>query len=248
MTVATLAHPFAETDASLATTPATSRAGGAALLIATALLSFAPIAILGPAIGWPASLGAPAAQQLAGIRAAPGAVAAGYGVYLLYSILVLPVMVLVARRVFGTLAHPLAQLVIGFAALSVLARSIGILRWLTVMPQLAASHAAADPVGRPSIELVFKALNSYGGGIGELLGVGVFMALSLGLAMAAALAHRSVPAWLGGLGLVCAALLAGMLLPAVGIAVKIPVAVAASLLSVWMLAFGVWTITGKRTG
>ena len=29
----------------------------AALLITTALLSFAPIAILGPAIGWPASLG-----------------------------------------------------------------------------------------------------------------------------------------------------------------------------------------------
>ncbi len=61
------------------------------LLIADALLSFAPVAILGAAIGWPASLDEPAAEQLAAIAAAPGGVAFGYGVYLLYSILVAPV-------------------------------------------------------------------------------------------------------------------------------------------------------------
>ena len=222
-----------------------NRFTGAAVVIGTALLSFAPIGVLGPAIGWPASLGAPAAQQLAGILGAPGAVAGGYGLYLLYSLLVLPAMVLVARRVFGSLAHPLAQLVVAFAAISVLARTIGILRWLTVMPQLAAAHSAADGSGRATIEVLFRALTTYGGGIGELLGVGLFMAISMGLAMGGALARRSLPAWLAGLGLVSAALLLAMFLPAVGVAVKVPVAIAASLVSVWMLAFGLWIAFAK---
>ena len=48
------------------------------LLIAAAILSFLPIAILGPAIGWPASLRAPAAVQLAAIAGEPAAVALAY--------------------------------------------------------------------------------------------------------------------------------------------------------------------------
>ena len=84
------------------------------LLIAADILSFLPIAILGPAIGWPASLRAPAA------------VALGYSFYPLYSVLVLPVMVLLAWRICGNLARPIAVMVVAFAALSVLARSIGI--------------------------------------------------------------------------------------------------------------------------
>ena len=242
MTAITLPVPAAATAA--AEQP--SRIAGAALLTVTALLSFAPIAILGPAIGWPASLRAPAAQQLAALLEAPGAVAAGYGVYLLYSILVLPVMLVVARRVFGTLAHPLAQLVVAFAALSVLARSIGILRWLTVMPQMAGAHASADPAGRQAIELVFRSLNTYGGGIGELLGVALFMSAAMAIAMGAGIARRSLPVWLGALGLVSAGLLLGLFLPAVGVAVQVPIAAAASLVSVWMLAFGVWVAIGKR--
>jgi hypothetical protein len=223
------------------------RIGEAALLIGTSLLSFAPIAILGPAIGWPASLRAPAADQLAAILNAPGAVAAGYSVYLLYSILVLPVMVLVARRVFGGLAHPLAQMVVAFAAISVLARSIGIARWLTVMPQLASAHAGADAAGQQTIQTVFRALTIYGGGIGELLGVALFMAIAVGIAMVAALARKTLPLWLSGLGLVSAALLFGMFLPAAGVALQVPVAAAATMVSVWMLAFGIWIASRKRS-
>ena len=223
-----------------------SRLPDASLLIGTAVLSFVPIAILGPAIGWPASLRAPAAEQLAAILKAQEAVAAGYGVYLLFSVLVLPVMLVVARRVFGSLAHPMAQLVVAFAALSVLARSIGILRWLTVMPQLATAHASAAQ-GQATIQTVFRAVTVWGGGIGELLGVALFMAASLGLAMAGALRLRSTPAWLSVLGLISAALLFGMFLPTLGIAFNVPIAVSASLVSVWMLAFGVWAAFSKRT-
>lgn len=209
-------------------------------LIFMSVLSFAPMVILGPAIGWPASLRNPAADQLGAIARAPQAVALGYGVYLLYSVLVLPVMVLIARRIYGTLASAGAVMVVGFAVISVLARSVGILRWLTVMPELAQQHAKGTEAQRSAIELVFQAVTVWGGGIGELLGVSLFMALSVGIAMVGAWSRSSMPRWLAALGMVSALLLFAMLLPALGIAVKVPVAVAVSVLTVWMLAVGIW--------
>ncbi len=209
------------------------------LLIIAAVLSFLPIAILGPAIGWPASLRSPAAQQLAAIAGAPAAVALGYAVYLLYSVLILPVMVLLTWRCSGSLARPLAVMVVAFAAVSVLARSIGILRWLTVMPAMAQQHSAADPTGKQILETIFSALTTYGGGIGELLGVSLFMALSLGLAMQAAWKGRTLPRWLAGFGIVTALLLFALFLPTIGIAIHMPIAVAATVLAIWMFAAGI---------
>ncbi len=243
MTTSTLVYPAPESVA-LGLAP---RLLTAALFIATAVLSFLPIAILGPAIGWPASLRAPAAEQLASIAAAPGAVAAGYGVYLLYSVLVLPVMVLLAQRVCGRLWRPVAAVVVGFAVLSVLARSIGILRWLTVMPALARQHAGESPAMRQTIESIFSAMNTYGGGIGELLGVSLFMGLSLGLAMLAALAYQTLPRWLCVFGLLSAAMLLSLFLPALGITLHLPIALAATTLSVWMVAAGVVLGFGPRS-
>ena len=93
---------------------------------------------------------------------------------------------------------------------------------------------------------MFRAVTVWGGGIGELLGVALFMAVSVGIAMAGALRLRSTPAWLSGLGLVSAALLFGMFPPTVGITFNVPIAVSASLVSVWILAFGVWAAVSKR--
>jgi len=221
------------------TEPARPRARAlGALLIVDALLSFAPVAILAPAIGWPASLGRPAAEQLAAIAAAPGAVSTGYGLYLLYSILVAPVMIALAMRLKGGLASPLGMTVAAFATLSTLARAIGILRWLTVMPALAAAHAAADPAARAQIELVFNAVTTYGGGIGEVLGVSLFMALAVGALCIGALAGGGLPRWLASFGLVAALGLAALALPVFGGPAIMPVAAAVSLLSIWMLAAG----------
>ena len=223
----------------------TSHRGLGALLIADALLSFAPVAILGAAIGWPASLDNPAADQLRAIAAAPGGVALGYAVYLLYSLLVAPVMIGLAARTFGGLQHPLAATVAAFGALSALARCIGILRWLTVMPLLATAHASADPAAQAQIELVFTAVTEYGGGIGELLGVSLFMAASVGLLSVASWWRGGLPRWLAGLGVVSAGLLAGLALPMLRLDVQVPVALAVSVLSLWMLAAGVWCL--RRT-
>lgn len=209
------------------------------LLIAAAVLSFLPIAILGPAIGWPASLRSPAAQQLIAIAGAPAAVAFGYAVYLLYSVLILPVMTLLAWRTCGSLAKPIAVMVVTFAAVSTLARSIGILRWLTAMPAMAQQHAAADPAGKQVLEAIFTTVTAYGGGIGELLGVSLFMALSLGLAMVAAWTGKTLPRWLAAFGMISALLLFALFLPAIGIAIQVTIAVAATVLAVWMVVAGI---------
>ena len=224
----------------------------AALLITTALLSFAPIAILGSAIGWPASLGNPAAMQLAAIGRAPGAVQLGYGVYLLYSILIAPVMILLCARAFkrdlkpSGFAQPLVIMVVVFASLSALARSVGILRWLSVMPELSLAHAAADLATKQSIELVFKGLHVYGGAIGELLGVSLFMAAAVGLFVIAAWREAAQPKPLLLLGALSAALLLALFMPAVGIRTGVPVAAAVTSLSVWMLATGGWLLWASR--
>lgn len=207
-------------------------------LMAEGALALAPLAILGPAIGWPASLDAPAAQQLAAIHAAPGALQAGYGLYLLYSLLIAPLMIVLAARQFGGLHRPLAATVAALGVLSALARAIGILRWLTVMPELATAHASAEPASRAVIEQVFAATTAYGGGIGELLGVSLLMAMSLGLYTGASLVLRLGATWLNTLGLIAALLLAGLALPAFGGPDRVPVAAAVSVLSVWMWAAG----------
>lgn len=238
----TLTVPLAH---AASTPPAAPRARGlGVLLIAEGLLALAPMAVLGPAIGWPASLDRPAAEQLSAIAAAPGAVQAGYGLYLLYSVLVAPVLIALAARVFGDLRHPLAAVVAAFAALSVLARSFGILRWLTVMPELARGHAGADPATRTQIERLFDALNAYGGGIGELLGVSIFMALALGTLAVGALQRGGLPTWIAASGLVAALALAALALPAFGGPDLMPMAVAVSLLSLWMIAAGLRCVWG----
>jgi hypothetical protein len=238
----TMTLPPTHTPAHASSALSPSARGLGLLLIAEALLSFAPVVILGAAIGWPASLDKPAAEQLAAIGANADAVALGYGVYLLYSILVAPVMIGVAARCFGGLHRPLAMTVAAFGALSALARSIGILRWLTVMPALATAHAAGDPAARTQIELVFNAVNDFGGGIGEILGVSLFMALSLGTLCVAALARGGLPKWLAVLGVVSAAMLAALALPALRIDLQMPVAAAVSVLSLWMLCSGAWIL------
>ena len=214
----------------------------AALLVVEALLAFAPVVVLGPAFGWPKSLRDPAGTQLLAIGAQPAALSLGYSLYLLYSILVAPMLIGLAGTLFGGLARTVAAMVAAFAALSALARAIGILRWLTVMPALARSYATADAAGRVRIELVFDAITLYGGGIGEVLGVSLFMALALGLLCAAAWRSRAMPAWLAGAGIVAAVLLAAIAAPTLGQPISPPIAAATSMLSIWMLAAGVWVV------
>jgi hypothetical protein len=206
------------------------------LLLSQALLLFVPLAVLGAAIGWPGSLRSAPADLFPRLLAHANEVRLGYGVYLLYSLLFGVTGVLLVRRLDlgGSATGQLAQVAAGASAL---ARSLGILRWLTAMPVLAQAHAdATSDTARQNIEIAYRALNAWGGGIGEALGVSLFAALWLGLVNAGAFERRTLPRPVAVAGLVTTALLLLPSLGLFGIEVGPLLTVAGVALQLWFLA------------
>ncbi|MEO3977818.1 DUF4386 family protein [Streptomyces sp. CAU 1734] len=214
-----------------------ARRVAAALLAVEGLLIIVPALVLGSAIGWPASLDDPAAVALPRLLEQEGAVRAGYAVYLVYSVLFLPVAVWTTRALTGGADTALSRVAIGFAIASALARTIGISRWLLAMPGLAEAHAgASDASVREAVAVQYELLNDFGGGIGEVLGVSLFAAGWLLCTSVAALragpAHR--PLLIAGFPVA-----AGLALPLVEIAgadAGAATSIGTSLLHLWFLA------------
>lgn len=195
-------------------------------------LMFVPVAVLGAAIDWPASLDEPAAVMMPLLRENAFAVQVGYLVYLAYSILFFPAIALLGRLAGDS---PLVRVAIVIAAVSTLARGIGILRWLTVLPELAASGSSPE---------LFDAINSYGGAIGELLGVSLFGAAAIALT-AVGLRHV-LPRWVTVSGVLVAA---GLLLPwleVVGIDLGPIISISVAGVQLWFLAVGVLLVVRAR--
>jgi hypothetical protein len=215
----------------------------AALLAVEGLLLLVPVVVLGTAVGWPASLGDPAGTVLPRLLENEGAVRLGYLAYLAYSVLFLPVAVWTTRVLTGGYDGPLARLAVGFAVASTLARSIGILRWLTVMPVL----AQAQPGAPEAVALQYDALDAYGGGIGELLGVSLFAATWLGCTLVAARRAGVAPGWLLLAGGVTALALALPLVELAGIDPGALTTVGTSLLQLWFLAAAAVLARRSRT-
>ena len=59
-------------------------------------------------------------------------------------------------------------------------------------------HRAADADGRAAIAVVYQAFNAYAGGVGELLGVGLFAGALDAAAVGRAAAQRGARAGLAG--------------------------------------------------
>lgn len=197
----------------------------AVVAIIFGLLMFVPAIVLGAAINWPASLSEPGSVMMPLLVQNAAAVQAGYLVYLVYSLLFLPAIVLLGRVAGDSW---LVRVAIAAAAVSALARAIGIVRWLTVLPEL----AAAD--GSPEL---FDAINSYGGAIGELLGVSLFGAAALALVVIAL--RDALPRWVITFGLVAAA---GLVLPWIevfGVDLGPIISVSVALLQFWFIAVGI---------
>ncbi|MCM2387645.1 DUF4386 domain-containing protein [Streptomyces albipurpureus] len=213
------------------------RRTAAALLTVEGLLIFVPFAVLGNAIGWPASLDDPAATALPRLLDQEGAVRAGYTVYLLYSVLFLPVAVWTTRALTGGGDSPFSRVAVGFAVASTLARTIGISRWLLAMPGLAEAHGeASDPAVRESVAVQYQVLNDFGGGIGEVLGVSLFAVGWLVCTILAALRSDAAPRWLLIAGFFVAAGLALPLAEIAGADSGAATSVGTSLLHLWFLA------------
>lgn len=228
-------HPAGTTTPAAATAPPTARllrlTGALALLFG--LLLFVPIAVLGAAIDWPASLSEPAAEIIPRLDEQATAVTLGYLVYLLYSVLFFPVIAMLSRVLGDT---PVTRAAATFAAISTVARSIGIIRWLSVLPLLAATQVTTPDAAIP---VVFDAVNAWGGAIGELLGVSAFAALSLALVSTAIIRSTVLPTWLGASGFV---VVAGLLLPWIevfGVDLGAIISVSSALVQFWFLALGI---------
>ena len=131
---------------------------------------------------------------------------------------------------------PLLTLAIAFAAISALARAIGIIRWLTASMALAGARAETGEAS--GIDAAQLALDAWGGATGELLGVALLAALWLLVVAALILRHGGPPRWLGIAGLGVAAIVS---LPA-GELFGLPLAsvsLTTTVLHLWLLAVGV---------
>ncbi|GLH76330.1 hypothetical protein SSBR45G_12380 [Bradyrhizobium sp. SSBR45G] len=151
------------------------------LVAAQVVLFLVPLIVLGRAISWPASLRLPASEALPLIAGHAMAVQIGYWGYLLTATAMVPLALALrrfaqAQGLHGGLSDTMAAMGVAAAVL----KTLGIVRWLSAMPNLAGLHAATtDPIIRVAAEVSYVALNSYAGSVGELLGVQLFSGLWL---------------------------------------------------------------------
>lgn len=207
------------------------------------LLILVPTVVLGAAVNWPASLSDPASIALPRLAENEGAVRFGYAVYLLYSILFAVAITLLARLVERDLTTGMRRLIIGFAVASTVARSIGIVRWLGPMPELAEAHGSAgDESERFAVGQVYDALNSFGGTIGEVLGVGLFAAIAIGLLSVGLLRSASVPRWIAVWSVVAAIAVAVNAVELFGVDPGPLPTATVTVVQFWFMATGVWLL------
>lgn len=215
------------------------------LLVLEGFLIFIPTILLGSSINWPQVLDEPASVVLPLIYQQAVPTTVGYYGYLVYSILFFPAVALTAMVASKhDQISPTITIAIVFSGLSALARSIGILRWLTVMPLLANMYQGGV-ANQEMIAIVFEAIDAYGGSIGEDLGVSIFASLAIGLLSFYTLKHKTLPTWASYLGLISAL---AILIPSVsifGIDVGIFNVVSVSILQVWFMAVGGYFLIGK---
>ena len=207
-------------------------------MVVEAALLFVPLAILGAAINWPGSLDFAPSKALPLIFDQLGQVRLGYGVYLLYSLawaLIGPAIAWVAlgsdKRV-----GPLFVTAVGLICASALARAIGIIRWLTASTFLAEHYGDATPEAQQTIELIQSVVNSWGGAIGEILGVSL---LTVGWLIAVSLIilrNGGLPKILGWAGLIVAPILASPVIELFGMEASIFIPTLS--IHLWMFATG----------
>lgn len=239
-------HDTAQRDSGSSSATSVARWAGW-LSILQGLLLFVPTVVLGQAINWPASLDDPASEALPRLLENEGAVRFGYVAYLVYSVLFAVTIVAILRFTRGSSVRSLAPLIIAFAIASTVARSIGIVRWLAPMPELATlSQSATNDEQRYAVDVMFETLNSYGGTIGEVLGVSIFAFVTIFLLVVAALRDGSLPRWICVFGLVAALGVLATAMELFGIDPGPIITVGTTLVQLWFLAIGVWLLTQGR--
>lgn len=219
------------------------------LLILEPVLMYVAFFVLGASINWPASLEEPASVNLPLIVEQRGAVILGYGSYLLYSLLILPLSVMLYFVLKDREASPLLAVAAAVGVVSALARALGIGRWLLLMPALADVYLDPETstATREAVEVAYTAFNEYAGGIGEIVGVSLTGAFWVGLTSVALLRSDRFPSWLGLLGFLAAGVLLAGVLPIVGLDPgALVTALGVNLYLIWAVALAVVMLRRNR--
>ncbi|MDT3441012.1 MULTISPECIES: DUF4386 family protein [unclassified Pseudofrankia] len=213
--------------------------------IIESLLIFVPLLVLGTAIGWPGSLGDPADVALPRLLEHEVATRSGYLAYLAYSVAFFPVAVSISmwrREGPATLALGIA---VGAAAVSALARAIGITRWLSAAFPLAEQwQETTSATSREALAIQFDTLNNFGGAIGETLGVSVFAAVWLG----ATVARPGLPRWARVTGALVLVPLTAPAIELAGVDAGILVSLSSAAITIWLLAVGIAMMRDRPVG
>jgi len=109
----------------------------AILLLAQFCAMWGAFFILAPTIDWPASLDEPASVMLPLLDAQALAVGAGYGSYALHALLLVPLAVVLRETL--RMSPLLGGIAVALGVLAGFAKALGIVRWLFLMPALAAA-------------------------------------------------------------------------------------------------------------
>ena len=214
------------------------RIPGTSLLL---LLQFATMwgafFILAPTINWPASLGEPPAVIFPLILDQSVAVFAGYLSYLVHALALIPMAILLRDSL--KLDGAVGTTVVTLGVLAGFAKALGITRWLFLMPGLAAAYTdpTATEAEQAAVAAVYEAFNAYAGGIGELMGVGLFAGIWT-IVISATLV-RNGDRLLGFAGYGAAALLLSTLLSVVGIESPLMLTLSGILWQFWTLALAI---------
>lgn len=213
----------------------------AALLLGGQFVAmWAAFFILAPSINWPASLDAPPEVILPLILEQSVPVFLGYLSYLVHALLLIPIAALMPSVL--KMGSVMGGNALVFGILAGFAKALGITRWLFLMPALAMTFMApeASQATRAAVGVVYEAFNSYAGGVGEILGVGLFAGVwTIYLSVALIRTGSRV---LGIAGIGAALLLFTTLLSVIGIESPILLTLSGILWQIWtfVLAIHLW--------
>ena len=180
------------------------RVTGALFLVGA--LAFAVAAtVLSSTFDWPDILREPASVVLPAFSdGGTSLVWTWFAVAWTYGILLVPILLLPA--VLGRRDDPVLGAATFIGAISVVLSVAGFLRWVFVVPQLAADYAAGDATTRSAVAAAWTAQHQYGGALlGEHLGELLVIAWSVTVSLII-IRSRVLPIWLGWVGLVTSGL------------------------------------------
>ena len=169
----------------------------------------------------------------------------GYLSYLVHALLLFPIAALLPSAL--KMSPVMDRNTLVFGILAGFAKALGITRWLFLMPELAASFVdpSASEASRAAVGVVYEAFNAYAGGVGEILGVGLFAGIWTILLSTALI--RNGARFLGIAGIGAALLLFSTLPSVIGIETPIVLTLSGILWQIWTFALAIPSVAPRLT-